>query len=69
MTIGELKDLQDEYGLDDSTLIFARKNEKTDILLNFLEDVEIEPVDYDGGYKIIRGAADAIILNVDDLDV
>jgi hypothetical protein len=69
MTIGELKDLQDEYGLDDSSLIFARKNEKTDILLNFLEDVEIEPVDYDGGYKIIRGAADAIILNVDDLDV
>ncbi len=62
MTIGELKDLH-------STLIFARKNEKTDILLNFLEDVEIEPVDYDGGYKIIRGAADAIILNVDDLDV
>lgn len=66
MTIGELKDLQEEYNLHDDTQIFARKG---DSLLHFSEDIEVEPVDFDSGYKIIRGAADAIILNVDDLDV
>lgn len=69
MTIGELKDLQEEYSLDDSTQIFARKGEKPTELINFTEDIEIEPVDYDYGYKIIRGGADAIVLSVDDLDV
>lgn len=64
MTIGQLKDLQDEYNLDDDTLVIARVDEQ---LFYLVEDIEVEPVEYDSGLIITRSGTDAIIVTVDNV--
>lgn len=65
MTIGQLKDLQEEFGLDDDTLLIARIN---DDLSYFYEDAEVEPVNFDSTGLMVdrRAGVDAIIMVVDN---